>query len=59
VAPSVKAPRRSKWHLRVGRSLIADVWKNLSVKEANEVRKWLYDPARGLNMTGIRGAADR
>lgn len=36
-----------------------DVWRNLDVEEATEVRKWLLDPERGLNLTRWDHATDR
>jgi hypothetical protein len=36
-----------------------DVWKNLSVKEAVDVREWLFAPERGLNLTKSDEADDR
>ncbi|KAK8847701.1 hypothetical protein IAR55_005560 [Kwoniella newhampshirensis] len=28
-----------------------NIWKNLSIKEAQEIRKWLWQPEQGLNLT--------
>lgn len=37
---------------------LADLWKNLSVKEAVDLKKWLSDPARSLNLTDSELALD-
>ncbi|WWD21794.1 hypothetical protein CI109_106282 [Kwoniella shandongensis] len=41
----VKAPRKN-------------IWKNLSIKEAQAIRQWLWEPERSLNLTRSNLAAD-
>ena len=36
-----------------------DVWKNLDVREASELRTWLMAPERGLNLTRADVANDK
>ncbi|WVQ70156.1 uncharacterized protein L199_008381 [Kwoniella botswanensis] len=35
-----------------------NIWKNLSIKEATDIRDWLWQPERGLNLTKSAIAAD-
>lgn len=45
VAPPIKAPA-------------INPWKNLDLAEAVQLRRWLMDPERGLNLTRVENATD-
>ena len=57
LAPSVTASRKSESPAESYTDL-TDLWKNLSVEEAADIRNWLWHPHRGLNLTETSQAAE-
>jgi hypothetical protein len=68
VYPAVKIPKKQAPHqsklvqgvdLLAFTQLIIDIWKNIGIEEAVEIREWLMEDKRGLNITRSHEAAER
>ena len=61
-AISLKAPRKSRsqrWRAMTWLIMSVDLWKNLDIQEAADLRSWLMDTERGLNLSSAIGAVGR